>query len=60
MIETQQQLRKFNLMSYSDESVRYSDNGRGGKILTKIDGLWRYEDEFYVAHFIGGLINIRN
>lgn len=40
-------LRKFNLMGYADENIKYKDNGKGGKILTKIDDQWKYEDEFY-------------
>lgn len=45
--EIKNQLRKFNLMGYADESVRYEDNGKNGKILTRIDGDWKYEDEYY-------------
>lgn len=40
-------LRKFNLMGYADESTKYEDNGKSGKILTRTDGEWKYEDEFY-------------
>lgn len=45
--EIQSQLRKFNLMGYTDTSVTYADNNKNGKILTLTDGLWKYEDEFY-------------
>ena len=45
--EIKNQLRKFNLMGYADESVKYEDNGKNGKILTRTDSDWRYEDEFY-------------
>ncbi len=45
--EIKNQLRKFNLMGYSDETVRYEDNGKNGKILTRADGDWKYEDEYY-------------
>ncbi len=47
MNEIKSQLRKFNLMGYADSSVKYEDNGEGGKILTRVDGSWKYEDEFY-------------
>ncbi len=46
-LEIQKQLRIFNLMGYADESVAYEDNGKGGKILTRTNGNWKYEDEFY-------------
>jgi len=45
--EIKNQLRKFNLMGYADESVKYEDNGKNGKILTRTDGGWKYEDEYY-------------
>jgi len=45
--QLQTQLRKFNLMGYSDSSVTYADNYKNGKILTLTDQLWKYEDEFY-------------
>ncbi|NMB69676.1 hypothetical protein GYA27_00530 [candidate division WWE3 bacterium] len=45
--ELKNQLRKFNLMGYSDISVKYADNGKNGKVLTLTDELWKYEDEFY-------------
>jgi hypothetical protein len=45
--EIQNILRKFNLMGYADESTEYEDNGKGGKILTRTEGEWKYEDEFY-------------
>lgn len=45
--ELQKQLRKFNLMGYANVNVKYEDNGKNGKILTHIDGKWKYEDEFY-------------
>ena len=45
--EIQKQLRKFNLMGYADSSVKYENNGKNGKILTREDGDWKYEDEFY-------------
>lgn len=45
--EIKNQLRKFNLMGYADESVKYEDNGKNGKILTRVDGDWKYEDEYY-------------
>ncbi|MBP7785681.1 hypothetical protein KA062_00225 [Patescibacteria group bacterium] len=45
--EIKKQLRKFNLMGYADESVKYEDNGKKGKILTRTDGNWKYEDEYY-------------
>jgi len=45
--DIKKQLRKFNLMGYADETTKYEDNGKGGKILTRTDGDWKYEDEFY-------------
>ncbi len=45
--ELKEQLRKFNLMGYADESTKYEDNGKNGKVLTRTDGQWKYEDEFY-------------
>jgi len=45
--EIQNQLRKFNLMGYANSSVKYEDNGKNGKILTRTEGEWKYEDEFY-------------
>jgi hypothetical protein len=45
--ELKSQLRRFNLMGYADESVKYEDNGKGGKVLTRTDDAWKYEDEFY-------------
>jgi len=45
--EIKNQIRKFNLMGYADESVKYEDNSKNGKILTRIDGDWKYEDEYY-------------
>jgi hypothetical protein len=45
--EIKNQLRKFNLMGYTDENVKYEDNGKKGKILTRKDGNWKYEDEYY-------------
>ena len=47
MNNVRETLRKFNLLGYSDISVKYEDNGKGGKILTRKEGNWRYEDEFY-------------
>lgn len=47
MSDIQNQLRKFNLMGYADTSVKYENNNKGGKILTRADGQWKYEDEFY-------------
>ena len=43
----QTQLRKFNLMGYAEQSAPYQDNGKKGKILSLVDGDWKYEDEFY-------------
>ena len=45
--DLQDQLRKFNLLGFADTSTKYEDNGRNGKILTREDGEWKYEDEFY-------------
>ncbi|MBN1162504.1 hypothetical protein JXA34_02030 [Patescibacteria group bacterium] len=45
--ELKNTLRKFNLLGYADESIKYEDNGKGGKILTRNEGNWKYEDEFY-------------
>lgn len=45
--EIQKQLRKFNLLGYADSNVEYEDNGKNGKILTRTEGDWKYEDEFY-------------
>jgi len=45
--EIQKQLRHFNLLGYTDPSVKYTDNKRGGKILTLEQDEWKYEDEFY-------------
>ena len=45
--EIQNQLRRFNLLGYADESVKYEDNTKGGKILTRTEATWKYEDEFY-------------
>jgi len=36
--EIKNQLRKFNLMGYADEKVKYEDNGKKGKILIRKDG----------------------
>lgn len=47
MSDIQNQLRKFNLMGYADTSVKYEDNNKGGKILTRTDETWKYEDEYY-------------
>lgn len=47
MNEIQNQLRKFNLMGYADTSVKYEDNNKGGKILTRTEDMWKYEDEYY-------------
>ncbi|MFA6982114.1 MAG: DUF5680 domain-containing protein [Patescibacteria group bacterium] len=45
--DLQKQLRKFNLMGYSDSTVKYEDNQKNGKILTRQEGDWKYEDEYY-------------
>lgn len=45
--ELQKQLRNFNLLGYSDPSVKYESNGKNGKILTREIEKWKYEDEFY-------------
>jgi hypothetical protein len=45
--EITKQLRKFNLLGYSDSSVKYQDNGKNGNILVLTDGAWKYEDEYY-------------
>ena len=45
--EIQKQLRAFNLLGYVDTSVKYEDNGKNGKILTRELEGWKYEDEFY-------------
>ncbi|HCC42142.1 TPA: hypothetical protein DEP93_01590, partial [candidate division WWE3 bacterium] len=45
--EIQSILRKFNEMGYADTNVKYEDNGKNGKVLTRQDGEWKYEDEFY-------------
>ena len=45
--EIQKQLRIFNLLGYSDTSVKYDDNKKGGKVLTREKGNWKYEDEYY-------------
>jgi len=45
--EIQSILRKFNEIGYADTNVKYEDNGKNGKILTRQDGEWKYEDEFY-------------
>ena len=45
--ELQRKLREFNLAGYSDESVKYKDNKKDGKILTLENQDWKYEDEFY-------------
>ena len=45
--EIKSQLRKFNLMGYADETTKYEDNGKKGKVLVRTDGNWKYEDEFY-------------
>mgnify|MGYP000844248139 FL=1 len=45
--EIKNQLRKFNLMGYADESIKYEDNGKNGKILSRVDNSWKYEDEYY-------------
>lgn len=34
-------------MGYADETVKYEDNGKNGKILKRVDGEWKYEDEYY-------------
>ncbi len=47
MNNIQEILRAFNLRGYSDVTVAYADNGKDGKILTLLDGGWKYEDEFY-------------
>lgn len=47
MSDIQEQLRKFNLMGYADTSVKYENNGKGGKVLTRTDSQWKYEDEYY-------------
>jgi hypothetical protein len=43
----QKQLRNFNLMGYADSSVKYEDNKKNGKVLTRENGSWKYEDEYY-------------
>lgn len=45
--EIQKMLRNFNLLGYAYESVKYEDNGKGGKILSRREDNWIYEDEFY-------------
>ena len=45
--DIQKKLREFNLLGYSDPSVKYETNGKSGKILTRAVGEWKYEDEFY-------------
>lgn len=45
--EIQDILRKFNEMGYADANVKYEDNKKNGKVLTRQDGEWKYEDEFY-------------
>lgn len=45
--EIQNKLREFNLLGYADTSVKYEDNGKNGKVLTRTIGEWKYEDEFY-------------
>ncbi len=45
--EIKNQLRKFNLMGYADESIKYENNGKNGKILSRVDNSWKYEDEYY-------------
>lgn len=45
--EIKLKLREFNLLGYADTSTKYEDNGKGGKILTRVDCDWKYEDEFY-------------
>lgn len=34
-------------MGYADSSVKYKDNKKNGKVLTRESGNWKYEDEFY-------------
>lgn len=45
--ELQTVLREFNLLGYADESAKYVDNGKNGKIIRKQIGEYKYEDEFY-------------
>lgn len=45
--ELQERLRLFNLLGYSDASVEYQNNNKGGKILCLTEDSWKYEDEFY-------------
>ena len=45
--QLQDQLRKFNILGYTDQSIKYDNNNKGGKILVRTDGDWKYEDEFY-------------
>ena len=45
--EIKDQLRKFNLMGYADETTKYESNTKNGKILTRKEGDWKFEDEFY-------------
>ncbi len=45
--ELKYQLRKFNLMGYADDNFKYENNGKNGKILTRVDVDWKYEDEYY-------------
>ena len=45
--EIQSQLRKFNIAGYADSSVKYESNNKNGKVLTREDGVWKYEDEYY-------------
>ena len=34
-------------MGYADTSVKYEDNNKGGKILTRTEDTWKYKDEYY-------------
>lgn len=38
MSNTQLQLRKFNEMVYADSNSKYTQNNKGGQILTLTDG----------------------